>query len=108
MSHATKEQLGAAATAELNKVLQSGKALTPKDRLALPAQEMPAQAPEVRVGNILEVALGYTPEQARVEAMRCLQSGEIESPLMPLADTLATVESMDEIRSQIGLHYPFE
>ena len=73
MSHATKEQLGAAATAELNKVLASGKALTPKDRLALPVQEMPAQAPEVRVRNIQEVALGYTPEQARVEAMRCLQ-----------------------------------
>ena len=73
MSHATKEQLGAAATAELNKVLASGKALTPRDCLALPAQEMPAQAPEVRVCNIQEVALGYTPEQARVEAMRCLQ-----------------------------------
>ena len=42
------------------------------------------------------------------EAMRCLQSGEIESPLMPLADTLATMEVMDSIRSQIGLRYPCE
>ncbi len=73
MSHATKEQLGAAAAAELGRVLACGKPLTPKDRLALPAQEMPAQPPEARVRNILEVALGYTPEQARVEAMRCLQ-----------------------------------
>jgi len=42
------------------------------------------------------------------EAMRCLGAGEIESPLMPHADTLATVEVMDEIRAQIGLRYPFE
>ena len=42
------------------------------------------------------------------EAMRCFRNGEIESPLMPHADTLATMETMDEIRHQIGLSYPGE
>jgi glutamate synthase (NADPH/NADH) small chain len=34
---------------------------------------MPAQDPAVRRGNMSEVALGYSAEQARVEAQRCLQ-----------------------------------
>jgi predicted dehydrogenase len=42
------------------------------------------------------------------EAMRCFRAGEIESPLLPHADTLATMETMDEIRRQIGLCYPGE
>ncbi len=46
--------------------------LTPKERLAIPPREMPAQAPDRRVGNVSEVALGYNEEQARVEAARCL------------------------------------
>lgn len=42
------------------------------------------------------------------EAMRCLRAGEIESPLLPHADTLDTMETMDRIREQIGLRYPGE
>jgi glutamate synthase (NADPH) small chain len=34
---------------------------------------MPEQPPEVRAHNYEEVTLGYTPEQAKAEAMRCLQ-----------------------------------
>lgn len=34
---------------------------------------MPAQEPDVRNHNFLEVAQGYTPEQAVNEAKRCLQ-----------------------------------
>lgn len=34
---------------------------------------MPEQPPDVRVGNFKEVPLGYTPEQAQEEALRCLQ-----------------------------------
>jgi len=44
-----------------------------KDRLAIAPQAMPEQEPAVRRGNVHEVARGYTPEQARLEAMRCLQ-----------------------------------
>ena len=47
--------------------------LTPKDRLAIPAQEMPQQDPQVRRSNMDEVALGYSQEQAVLEAERCLQ-----------------------------------
>src|SRR5512141_2924618 len=34
---------------------------------------MPKQAPEIRSGNLLEVALGYSAELAMAEARRCLQ-----------------------------------
>ncbi len=44
-----------------------------KERLKLPAQQMPEQAPDERVRNMGEVALGLTPEQAIAEAQRCLQ-----------------------------------
>ncbi|MGE4287028.1 MAG: NADPH-dependent glutamate synthase, partial [Phycisphaerae bacterium] len=43
------------------------------DRLKIPQQEMPEQPPEVRRHNILEVATGYTAEQAQIEAQRCLR-----------------------------------
>ena len=47
--------------------------LTPKERMAIPQQEMPAQDPRERIRNTREVALGYTEEMARTEANRCLQ-----------------------------------
>ncbi|MGM0431820.1 MAG: NADPH-dependent glutamate synthase [Spirochaetota bacterium] len=47
--------------------------LTPKQRLAIPLQEMAAQDPNERIHNMNEVALGYTPEQAELESLRCLQ-----------------------------------
>jgi len=50
-----------------------GKPLSPKDRLGIPLQEMPAQDPLARGKNMREVSLGYTAEQARIEASRCLQ-----------------------------------
>ncbi len=46
---------------------------TPKERLKIPAQDMPQQDPVERRGNMDEVALGYTQEQAVMEAERCLQ-----------------------------------
>jgi len=47
--------------------------LTPKERRAIPLQEMPSQDPQVRRSNMEEVALGYTESQVKLEAMRCLQ-----------------------------------
>lgn len=47
--------------------------IKPRERMKIPPQEIPEQAPEVRRTNIQEVALGYTEQQARVEAYRCLQ-----------------------------------
>jgi glutamate synthase (NADPH) small chain len=43
-----------------------------KDRRAIPQMAMPAQDPSERRCNQQEVPLGYTEEQARVEALRCL------------------------------------
>jgi predicted dehydrogenase len=42
------------------------------------------------------------------EAQRCIREGRRESDGIPLADTLATMKTMDRIREQIGLHYSFE
>ena len=49
------------------------KELKAKDRMAIPLQEMPAQDPHERRNNMNEVALGYTEDQVRLEAKRCLQ-----------------------------------
>ncbi|HET9976138.1 MAG TPA: Gfo/Idh/MocA family oxidoreductase [Burkholderiaceae bacterium] len=42
------------------------------------------------------------------EAMRCIRAGLAESPLLPLAESLAVVELMDAMRARIGVRYPFE
>ncbi len=42
-------------------------------KLNLNRQPMPRQKPEVRARNFNEVALGYSPEQAKAEAERCIQ-----------------------------------
>ncbi|HRU29332.1 NADPH-dependent glutamate synthase [Gracilinema caldarium] len=71
----SREQLNEEAEAQLKIILEkkaSGEPLKPKDRLAIPPQEMPAQDPLERGKTVSEVALGYTEAQARVEAERCL------------------------------------
>jgi len=52
---------------------QANGKLRPSDRYQIPPQEMPSQDPVKRVGNVNEVATGYTETQARLEAMRCLR-----------------------------------
>ncbi|MDC7241736.1 MAG: NADPH-dependent glutamate synthase [Spirochaetales bacterium] len=47
--------------------------LTPKSRRDIPQQDMPSQDPDIRRGNMEEVAVGYTAEQVFVESARCLQ-----------------------------------
>ena len=75
MSFRTPDQLAAEADA-LWAELQPQIAECPlknKQRLQIPLQEMPAQHPQERRGNMDEVTFGYTESQARVEAERCLQ-----------------------------------
>lgn len=43
-----------------------------KDRMKMPRQHMPERQPEVRARNFEEVNLGYLPELANQEALRCL------------------------------------
>ena len=49
---------------------------------------------------------GYNYEAA--EVARCIRAGQIDSKLMPLAETLAIMETMDTIRAQWHLTYPNE
>jgi glutamate synthase (NADPH) small chain len=67
----TREDLQKKAAAILDGL--GGKELKPKERMAIPLQEMPAQDPTERIKNMGEVAEGYTAQQAQLEAMRCLQ-----------------------------------
>ena len=71
----SSEQLAQIGEAEYKKLqeLESKAPLTNKDRMAIPQQEMPVGEPKERARQMTEVALGYTKEQAIVEANRCLQ-----------------------------------
>ena len=40
------------------------------------------------------------------EVHRCLAAGELESPVMPLDESVALMRVMDEVRGQIGVVYP--
>jgi len=42
-------------------------------KLDLNRKEMPRQDPKVRAKNFNEVALGYSPDEAKQEASRCIQ-----------------------------------
>jgi predicted dehydrogenase len=57
-----------------------------------------------RTQHLPYIGNGY-PHEA-IEVMRCLRAGELESPLMPLDETLALMQVMDTIRAQIGVRYP--
>ena len=67
------DQISKEAAKALDAVLGRTEPLKPKERLVLASQPMPAQDPAERVGNMDEVALGYTAAQAQLEALRCLQ-----------------------------------
>ena len=43
-----------------------------------------------------------------IEAARCIRAGKTESEVMPLDETLRIMETMDEIRRQLGVTYPME
>ena len=49
---------------------------------------------------------GYSHEAA--EVIRCLREGLAESPVMPLDESVAILETMDELRGQWGLKFPGE
>ncbi|MCK5737087.1 MAG: NADPH-dependent glutamate synthase [Spirochaetaceae bacterium] len=50
-----------------------GHELTVKERRAISQQDMPTREPRERRSNMSEVAIGYTENQVKVEALRCLQ-----------------------------------
>jgi len=74
VEHISAEKLAEQGKDEYKKVqdmLKKGN-LTAADRMAIPQQMMPTGEPKVRARQMSEVALGYTKEQAVVEANRCL------------------------------------
>ena len=60
------------------------------------------------VEHFTELPAGRGMQLQAVEVERCLAANKLESELMPLGDTIAVAEIMDEIRDQIGLRYPGE
>lgn len=50
--------------------------------------------------------VGHGLREEAAEFARCLRSGEKESPMMPLAETLSIMKTLDEVKSQIGLNFP--
>ena len=66
--------------------------LTVRDAAGEETIEVPAPA-----GN------GFRDEVA--EVVRCLRAGETESPLVPLDETVAILELLDEVRARLGVRY---
>ena len=66
MSHPTPQELEQAAAKLLEQLAPHNNELKPKERMQIPAQEMPAQDPAIRRANFEEVATGYSQAQARV------------------------------------------
>jgi predicted dehydrogenase len=60
------------------------------------------------VQRFAEPRVGHGLRYQAEEVGRCLRAGEQESPVMPLDETLSIMATMDEVRRQIGLRYPFE
>jgi predicted dehydrogenase len=51
---------------------------------------------------------GHGLRHQAAEVGRCLRQGLLESPTLTLAETLSIMETLDEVRRQIGLSYPSE
>jgi predicted dehydrogenase len=60
------------------------------------------------VEHYTEPRIGQGLRYQAAEVARCLAEGMTESPVLPLDETLAIMRTMDEIRRQTGLRYPFE
>jgi predicted dehydrogenase len=43
-----------------------------------------------------------------IEVGRCLRAGLLESPIMPLDESISIMETMDTLRAQWGVRYPME
>ncbi|MBK8047060.1 MAG: Gfo/Idh/MocA family oxidoreductase [Anaerolineales bacterium] len=60
----------------------------------------PEQIQRPYIGN------GYSHEA--LEVARCVRAGILESPIMPLDETIAIMQTLDAIRTNLGIHYPME
>ena len=69
-THISYEELAAESKKLWNEL--KDKEIAMKERAKIPLQEMPTLDPHKRASLMDEVAMGYTDEQARIEAERCL------------------------------------
>ncbi len=78
----------------------------------LPAMmHCPGQLTVTRIGERQEIATPWDGNGLHLEAAevhRCLAAGELESAVMPLAETVSIMRDLDAIRAGIGLTYPDE
>lgn len=58
--------------------------------------------------RVIEAApvLGHGYGHQIAEVARCLRAGELESPLVPLDETIAILDLIDDARRQLGVRYP--
>jgi hypothetical protein len=49
--------------------------------------------------------VGHGLRHVAADLMRCLHDGRTESDVLPLDETVSIMETMDEVRRQIGLDY---
>jgi predicted dehydrogenase len=68
--------------------------------------ETPAGVVQPLATGDIPVAKGMRYEAA--EVARCLREGLLESPMMPLDETVSIIGTLDEVRDQIGLSYATE
>jgi len=73
MSHLSQVEIDVKVRLLFDDIFNRTEPLKKKDQLRIPPQMMPTQDENVRRHNLEEVALGYSSEQARLEAMRCIQ-----------------------------------
>lgn len=107
MSHLNPAELQKQAAELCNTLKNKNFVLTNPERIKLPQQDMPAQPPQVRRHNTAEVALGYSPEQAIIEANRCLQCKNQPCvngcPVqLPIRDFIASI-AVGDFQGAIGL-----
>jgi predicted dehydrogenase len=76
------------------------------EKLTVSLKKAAPRAREEREIPLPVTGNGYNYEAA--EVMRCLREGRLESPGMPLDESLAIMRTMDGIRAEWGLKYPGE
>lgn len=81
-------------------------------RIDIPAPFWKATRAVLTVGSQTETieaphkANGY--EYEAMEVGRCLRAGLVESPIIPLDESLALMRILDQLRGQFGLRYPMD
>ena len=68
--------------------------------------ELQCEAKEVATLECPFLCNGY--EYQALELERMLRAGDVESPLLPHAESIGLLELMDELRRRMGVQYPFE